>query len=279
MKIDSHHHFWKFNTVEYGWIDDAMKILQKDYFPVHLIPELKKEDFEGSVVVQARQSLEETKGLLQMADDYQWIKGVVGWVDLCATDIDNQLADLSKNKKLVGVRHVIHDETDDRFMLRDDFRYGISCLKKYDLAYDLLLFPKHLGFAATLVAEFRDQRFVIDHISKPLIGKGILEPWESEMRLLAQFPNVWCKLSGMVTEAVWDDWNEKTFEPYLDVVFDAFGPDRLMIGSDWPVCLLGGTYSEVISIVKNYIAKCDTETQNKILGENCCQFYKLYSNS
>ncbi len=275
MKIDSHQHFWKFNPLEYGWIDNSMKILQRDYLPSNLESELRNEGFDGSIAVQARQSLEETKWLLQMADDYQWIKGVVGWVNLCASDIDNQLADLSQNKKLVGVRHVIHDEADDRFMLRDDFRKGISCLKKYNLAYDLLLFPKHIGFAATLVAQFPNQRFVVDHISKPLIRQGILDPWESDIRLLSQYPNVCCKLSGMVTEAVWENWNQQTFVPYLDVVFDAFGPDRLMTGSDWPVCLLGGAYSKVISIVKNYIENLDSETQNKVLGENCCQFYKL----
>ena len=275
MKIDSHHHFWRFNSAEYGWINEPMNILKRDYLPQDLKSFLEHEGFDGSIAIQARQSLEETNWLLQLADENPWIKGIVGWVDLCASDIDLQLAGLSQNKKLVGVRHVIHYEDDDRFMLRNDFRNGISYLGKYGLTYDLLLFPKHLGNAITLVAEFPDQPFVIDHISKPQIGKGILEPWQTDIHLVAKYPNVFCKLSGMVTEAVWNNWNQQTFGPYLDVVFKAFGPDRLMIGSDWPVCQLGGSYSEVIAIVKNYIEKLDTAAQYKILGENCRQFYKL----
>jgi L-fuconolactonase len=275
MKIDSHQHFWKFNTTEFGWIDQSMKILQRDYLPSDLEAELKREDFDGTIAVQARQSLEETKWLLELAGQHPFIKGVVGWVDLCSPDIELQLAELSTDKKLVGVRHVIHDEADDQFMLRDDFRNGIRCLAKYGLTYDLLLFPKHLKYASILVAEYPDQPFVIDHISKPLISQGILEPWENDIKLLAKYPNLYCKLSGMVTEAALNNWDQQTFEPYLDTVFEAFGPDRLMIGSDWPVCLLGGSYSKIIAIVRNYMEKLEPAAQNKILGENCCKFYKL----
>jgi len=274
MKIDSHHHFWKFNSSEYGWMDESMRILQRDFLPNDLEPLLKQEGFAGSIVVQARQSLEETKWLLQLSNENAWIKGVVGWVDLCSPDIDQQLAELSQNKKLVGVRHVIHDEADDLFLLRDDFRNGISCLEKYGLTYDLLLFPKHLKIAAKLVAEFPKQPFVIDHISKPLIRKGILDPWKTDIQSIARYPNLYCKLSGMVTEAVWNNWDHQTFLPYLDVVFGAFGPDRLMIGSDWPVCLLGGSYSKIIGIVKTYLEKFDSTTQSGIMGENCLFFYK-----
>jgi len=275
MKIDSHQHFWNFNTNDFGWIDETMKILQRDYFPLDLEPLLNQEGFDGSIVVQARQSIEETKWLLNLAKDNLWIKGIVGWVDLCASDIDQKLSAISGNKKLVGVRHVLHDEADDLFMLRDKFKKGISCLAKYGLTYDLLLFPKHLRIAAKLVDEFPDQPFVIDHISKPRIRQGLLEPWATDLSMLARYPNVWCKLSGMVTEAARHNWNQQTFEPYLDVVFEAFGPDRLMIGSDWPVCLLEGSYGEIISIIRNYIGKFDPSTQNKIMGENCSRFYKL----
>jgi len=274
MKIDSHQHFWKFNSSEYGWIEESMKILQRDFLPQDLEPALKQQGFEGSIAVQARQSMEETQCLLQMANETPWIKGVVGWVNLCAQDIENQLAELSQNKKLVGVRHVIHDEADDLFMLRDDFRNGISCLGKYGLTFDLLLFPKHLKIAATLVCEFPDQLFVVDHISKPMIGRGILEPWKTDIQRIAQYPNVWCKLSGMVTEAVWDSWDQETFIPYLDVIFGAFGPNRLMIGSDWPVCLLGGSYSKITGIVSTYLEKFDSTTKSRIMGENCNVFYK-----
>ena len=275
MKIDSHHHCWKYNSAEYGWIDQSMNILKKDYLPGDLLADLSNEGFDGSVVVQARQTIEETRWLLKLADENPKILGVVGWVDLCSPDIDSQLADLTRNKKLVGVRHVIHDEADDRFMLRADFRHGISTLKKYNLTYDLLLFPKHIQNASALVAEFPDQPFVIDHISKPLIRQQILEPWKSDIKLLATYPNVCCKLSGMVTEADMNTLDHQAFEPYMDVVFEAFGPDRLMIGSDWPVCLLGGSYSDVIGIVKKYITKFDSITQEKILGNNCTSFYNL----
>ena len=275
MKIDSHQHFWTYHPAEYGWIDESMNILRRDYLPIDLTGVLSTEGFDGSIVVQARQTIEETQWLLQLADENPKILGVVGWVDLCASDINDQLADLTQNKKLVGVRHVIHDETDDRFMLREDFRNGISALRKYNLTYDLLIFPKHLNYASSLVAEFPDQPFVIDHISKPFIREGILEPWRTDLKLLAQYPNVYCKLSGMVTEADINTWNQQTFESYLDVVFEAFGPDKLMVGSDWPVCLLGGSYSDVIGIVKNYIEQLDTKTQEKILGENCLRFYNL----
>ncbi len=275
MRIDSHHHLWIYNNAEYGWIDESMNILKRDYLPGDLLSDLSNEGFDGSVVVQARQTIEETKWLMKLADENPKILGVVGWVDLCAPDIENQLEELTQNKKLVGVRHVIHDEADDRFILREDFRNGISLLRKYNLTYDLLLFPKHLKFASPLVAEFPDQPFVIDHICKPLIREGILEPWRTDIKQLARYPNVCCKLSGMVTEADTDLWTPQTFEPYLDVISEAFGPERLMIGSDWPVSLLGGSYSSVIGIVKNYIKQFDLTTQEKILGENCFKFYNL----
>ena len=274
MIIDSHHHFWKFNPSEYGWIDEPMKILQRDFLPQDLKPVLKQEGFDGCIAVQARQSLDETHWLIHLANENSWIKGVVGWVDLCSPDIEKQLAELSQNKKLVGVRHVIHDEADDLFMLRDEFRNGIRCLGKHGLTYDLLLFPKHLKIAAGLVAEFPNQPFVIDHISKPLIRKGILDPWKTDIQSIARFPNVWCKLSGMVTEADPNNWNQQTFIPYLDIVFSAFGPDRLMIGSDWPVCQLGGSYSEITGIVRTYLEKYDDSIKSGIMGENCLIFYK-----
>ncbi len=274
MKIDSHQHFWKFNSSEYRWIDESMKILQRDYLPPDLEPLLKQEGFDGCIAVQARQSIDETHWLIQLANENSWIKGVVGWVDLCSPDIDKQLAELSQNRKLVGVRHVLHDEADELFMLRDEFRNGISCLGKYDLTFDLLLFPKHLKIAAGLVAEFPNQPFVIDHISKPLIRKGIFDPWKTDIQSIARYPNVWCKLSGMVTEADPNNWNQQTFIPYLDNVFGAFGPDRLMTGSDWPVCLLGGSYSKITDIVRTYLEKYEATIKSGIMGENCLNFYK-----
>jgi L-fuconolactonase len=277
MKIDAHQHFWLYNSTDYGWIDDRMQVLKRDYLPANLKPELAKSGFSGSVVVQARQTIEETRWLLQIAGENDFIKGVVGWVDLCsADDLKRQLDEFSKSKKLVGVRHVVHDEQEDNFMLRDDFLYGISLLKEYNLTYDLLLFPKHLTVAQVVASMFREQKFVLDHISKPLIKDQIISPWKEDLVRLAECKNVWCKLSGMVTEADWKNRKPEDFRPYLDIVFEAFGTDRLMIGSDWPVCLLAGEYKkDVMGIIEGYISEMPEELRQKILGENCIDFYGL----
>jgi L-fuconolactonase len=276
MKIDSHQHFWKYNPLEYGWIDQTMELLQRDFMPSDLETNLTKNNISGTIAVQARQTLGETAWLLELASKNSSIKGVIGWIDLCANDLEDQLTELSKNKKLVGIRHVLHDELDDLFMLRNDFKNGIRSLKKYNLAYDLLIFPKHLKIACDLVSDFPDQRFVIDHLSKPEIKSGTFEPWKSDIEKLARFNNVYCKLSGMVTEAELNNWNQSTFDPYIEIIYNAFGPNRLMIGSDWPVCLLGGDYSEIMAITVNYISKFEVSIQNKIMGENAIEFYRLF---
>jgi len=273
MKIDSHQHFWRYNNVDFGWINDKMSILKRDFLPDDLFKELQSINFDGSIAVQARQNLDETKWLLDLANSNQFIKGIVGWVELCSPNIDEQLNEFSKNNKLMGVRHVVHDEQDDNFMARKDFQNGISLLEKYNLTYDLLLFPKHLELAADLVNEFPNQKFVLDHISKPLIKDQIHSPWDKSIRKLAQNPNVFCKLSGMVTEANWTSWEASDFKYYLDIVFECFGVDRLMIGSDWPVCKLTGTYNKTMSLVFEYIKKFNEDVQSNILGENCRKFY------
>ncbi len=276
MKIDAHQHFWIYDQAEYGWIDDRMKVLKRNYLPVDLQPELKRSGFSGSVAVQARQSLEETRWLLELSGQYDFIKGVVGWVDLCNEDeLKRQLDKFCKSQKLVGVRHVVHDEPEDDFMLRDDFLKGISLLKEYNLTYDLLLFPKHLPLAEKVVSMFPGQRFVLDHISKPQIKNHIFSPWEEDIRKLAGHKNVWCKLSGMVTEADWKNHEPEIFKPYLDIVFEAFGTDRLMTGSDWPVCRLAGEYGEVTGIIEDYIKDMPIVIRQKITGENCIGFYDL----
>lgn len=275
MKIDSHHHFWKYNPVEYGWITDEMEILKSDYLPADLQKELFLLGFDGTIAVQARQSLEETEWLLNLAEQNSFIKGVVGWVDLCSQDVKNQLDRFSKSSKLVGVRHVIHDEPDDDFMLRKDFLNGIECLKSYGLTYDVLIFPRHLPNAIQLVSRFPDQVFILDHIAKPLIKNQILEPWKENIEIISRYKNVYCKLSGMVTEANVRNWKPNDFKPYFDTVFSAFGTDRLMIGSDWPVCLLAGKYSQVMQLVLDYIKSFSMDERNKILGENAIRAYKL----
>ena len=275
MKIDSHQHFWIYNPSEYGWISDDMQILKKDYLPGQLQKELFSVGFDGSIAVQARQTLEETKWILGLAEQNSFIKGVVGWVDLCSPEIEEQLAQFSKHPKLVGVRHVVHDEPDDNFILREDFLNGISHLKKFGLAYEILIFPRHLPNTIQFVSQFPEQLFVLDHIAKPLIKDKKVSPWKEGIEKLAGFKNVYCKLSGMVTEADVKNWKQEDIIPYLDIVFDAFGPDRLMIGSDWPVCRVAGLYQQVMEVVLNYIGTYSEEDKNKILGKNALRVYRL----
>lgn len=275
MKIDAHQHFWKYNSNEYGWIDDSMGILRRDFLPDDLIVELEQIGFSGSIAVQARQTLEETRWLLTLADQNKFIKGVVGWVDLCSPVIEEQLEEFSKHSKLVGIRHVVQDEPDDQFMLRDDFLHGISLLKKYNLVYDILIFPKHLPVAIEMVKMFPEQTFVLDHIAKPAIKGKKISPWKEDISELAAYPNVSCKISGMVTEADWKNWKNEDFHPYLDTIFSVFSTDRLLIGSDWPVCTVAGSYRSVIGIVLDYIKNFNKEERDHILGRNARLIYNL----
>lgn len=274
MKIDAHQHFWHYSQEEYPWISEAMAVIQKDFGPQDLWAAQSTLEFSGSIAVQARESLQETKDLLALAEQDSGIKGVVGWVDLLAEDIGMTLADISQHPKLVGVRMILQAQ-EPEYLLRPAFRRGIAALHQFGLTYDLLLFPQHLPNAIKLAKEFPNQPFVLDHISKPLIKDGLIHPWADDIRKLAECPNVYCKLSGMVTEAAWDSWKAEDFRPYLDVVWEAFGEDRLMIGSDWPVCLVAASYSEAMQLVLSYIATYPSTTQNKILGDNCLRFYQI----
>jgi L-fuconolactonase len=275
MRIDAHQHFWRYSSEEYGWISEAMPAIRRDFLPGDLKPLLDAAGFQASVVVQARQTLEETRWLLELADANAHVAGVVGWVELCSRDVLGQLEDFAANPKFAGVRHVLQDEPDDAFMLREDFRAGLGLLNGFGLAYDLLLHPRHLPVAAKLVAEFPEQRFVLDHLAKPFIADRIIAPWREDLKALAYFPNVCCKLSGMVTEAKWGAWTDADFAPYLDAALEAFGAERLMIGSDWPVCLLSGDYGATMGIVMEYLRKLSEAEQAAILGGNCARFYRL----
>jgi L-fuconolactonase len=275
MRIDAHQHFWKYSPAEYGWINDKLSVLKRDFMPGDLQHLLDQNSFSGSIAVQARQSLEETRFLLDLASRNDFIKGVVGWVDLCSTNLRKQLEELDGQKRLVGVRHVVQDEPDDEFMMRPEFRRGIAQLAKFGLVYDLLLFPRHLPVAVKLVREFPEQSFVLDHIAKPSIADGLLDPWRRDIKELANCSNVTCKLSGMVTEAVWKDWKPRDFEPYLDVVINAFGTGRLMIGSDWPVCTLSSDYSATIGLVLDYANQLSASEREGILGGNCARIYEI----
>lgn len=275
MRIDTHQHFWLYNSDEYGWIDDSMTSLRRNFSPPDLEPELQRAGFDGSIAVQVRQSLEETRWLLELAEQSNFIVGVVGWVDLRASDVREQLARFAKHPKFLGIRHIVQSEPDDRFLLQPEFLRGISALEEFGLTYDILIYTRHLPVAAEFVAQFPRQRFVLDHLAKPLIKAGKIHPWDSDLRRLARFPNVYCKLSGLVTEADWKKWKPEHIIPYLEVALESFGADRLMIGSDWPVCTVAASYAEVMELVAGFIAKYPTAVQEAILGGTARSFWSL----
>lgn len=270
MRLDSHQHFWKYDPAQYPWMTDKLARLRRDFLPTDLAPLLSAAQLDGCIAVQARQTIEESRWLLQLADQHPIIKGVVGWVDLRADDVETDLTAFAAHPKFVGVRHVAQDEPDDQFLIRPDFLSGIAKLKQFDLAYDILIFPKQLPAAVQLVQKFPDQRFVLDHIAKPPIATGEIEPWRKLIYELAQSPNVLCKISGLVTEAKWDSWETDDFTPYLDIVTEAFGESRLMYGSDWPVSLLAASYEQVHNLTAHQYG-----AHPKIFGQTCARFYKI----
>ncbi len=274
MRIDSHQHFWRYSAEEYPWIQAEWPI-QRDFLPDDLAPELNACGLDGCIAVQARQSLEETRWLLELAEQSPIVKGVVGWVDLCHPAVGEQLARFAVHPKLVGVRHVVQDEADDRFMCRDDFQRGIGLLAHFGLTYDILIYPRQLSAAIELARAFPKQAFVLDHLAKPLICDGVLEPWSEQIHELAKSPNVMCKLSGLVTEARWQGWRREDFQPYFDVAWSAFGPDRLMFGSDWPVALLAATYQQVFELVNDFLQSSGEQAKAKLFGLNAAKFYGL----
>jgi L-fuconolactonase len=274
MRIDSHQHFWSYDPGEYPWIKPEWPI-RRGYLPKDLAPELKSTGVDGCVAVQARQTVQESKWLLELADQNAFIKGVVGWVDLRAANVVAQLRPLANHSKFVGVRHVLQDESDDNFCLGLEFQSGISQLRQFDLTYDLLIFPRQLPAAIALVSTFPKQPFVLDHIAKPSIKERTITPWRTHIKELATLPNVCCKISGMVTEADWKNWKPADFVPYLDVVFEAFGPDRVMFGSDWPVALLAGTYRCIFDLARDYVAPLGSQIEAKFFGDNAIKFYQL----
>ncbi len=275
MKIDSHQHFWRYDSARHSWITDAMAVLKRDFLPPHLNGELQASGIGASIAVQADQSEDETLFLLDLAKRYPAVAGVVGWVDLNADDVPKRLESFSHHDKLCGFRHVVQDEPDDRFMLRKSFVRGIAALREFDFTYDILIYPRQLPAAIELVAKFPEQSFVIDHIAKPPIKSGNTATWASNMREIAAAPHVFCKLSGMITEADWSHWTQDDLRPYLDIVFEAFTLDRLMFGSDWPVCLLAATYGQVKQVIETYVRNLSGPEQINIFGLNAARFYGL----
>ena len=277
MNIDSHQHFWRYDAVRDAWITEAMAVLQRDFLPEHLTAELMANGMDASVAVQADQSETETMFLLDFAKKNERIGGVVGWVDLRSPNLAERLEYFSHFPKLRGFRHIAQAEPDDRFLVREDFVRGVAQLRTFGFSYDILVYPKQLPAVIELVARLPGQRFVIDHCAKPEIKAGNTEPWAAQMRKIAQHTNVSCKVSGLVTEADWKHWKPDEFRPYLDVVFDAFGPDRVMFGSDWPVCLLAGTYRQVKQLIEAYVKHFSPADRDKIFGGNAALFYGLKS--
>ena len=274
MKIDSHQHFWIFDPVRDSWITPEMETIQRDFLPGDLKEELDKNKIDGCVAVQADQSDNETEFLLHLADANSFIKGVVGWVDLKAPGLYDRLEVYSQYEQLKGFRHVAQGQSEG-FLLQPDFLKGVGQLAAFDFTYDILIYANQLKEAFEFARQLPKVRFVLDHIAKPDIKKGETEPWAQDIRKLAELPNVSCKVSGMVTEADWYTWKKGDFKPYLDVVFEAFGTDRLLFGSDWPVCLVASDYGKMISVMTDYISDLSKPEQEKIMGENAVKFYNL----
>ncbi len=274
MKIDAHQHFWQFDPQRDAWITDDMAVIRRDFLPEDLQPLLQEHQFEGCVAVQADASEKETEFLLNLADQHAFIKGVVGWLDLCADTIEERLNFFSSNKKLKGLRHIVQDEPNG-YMLRSDFQRGISALEKFNLTYDILIYPHQLEEAIQLVQAFPKQIFILDHCAKPYIKEGKIKIWQDQIEKLAHFENVACKVSGLTTEADWNTWNKSTIKPYLDVVFNAFGSKRTLFGSDWPVSLVAGKYTETVGLTEDYITKFSDTEQQQIMGINAENWYHL----
>ena len=275
-RIDSHQHFWRYDAAGYPWIDTrSMAPLTRDFLPGDLQPLLAAARFDASIAVQARQSLDETRDLLQMADAFPFIAGVVGWVDLQADDVNAQLERWAPHPKLVGVRHVVQDEPDERFLLNPAFCRGVGLLAGFDLTYDLLLHTRHLAVASDFVAKFPAQRFVLDHLAKPEIRSGAIDNWARDLQRLAAHPHVMAKLSGLITEADWQRWSAGDIRPYLDVAFECFGPDRLMMGSDWPVCTLAADYQRTLAVVTDYLETWPDAARVAVMGGTAAAFWRL----
>ena len=275
MRIDAHQHFWRYNQTDYVWMTGDLRQLARDYGPDDLRPLLDESGIDATVAVQARQMLVENDFLLGLADAHPWVLGVVGWVDFAASDVAAQIERYAAHPRFRGVRELIHDMPDDDYATSRDHLDGVGLLERFGLTYDLLLRPQHIPAATRLVDRLPNQRFVVDHIAKPPIASGELEPWASGIAGLAERPNVWCKLSGMVTEADWNSWRPADLRPYLDVCLEAFGPERLMLGSDWPVCTCAADYGSVAAVVTGYVSALSPAEQDAVLGATCVRFYSL----
>lgn len=274
-RIDAHHHLWRYSPEEYEWLDASMAALRRDFLPVDLSREIKAAGIDGTVVVQARQTLEETRWLLTQAENLSAIRGVVGWAPITEKNFLDVMEEFESRPKLKGLRHVIQEESDDNFLLREDFNSGISAMLGSGLVYDILIYERQLPQIIDFVDRHPDQIFVLDHLAKPMIAAGRMQPWAERIRELARRENVWCKVSGMVTEAVWSTWSEETLGPYLDVVVEAFGVERLMAGSDWPVCLVASGYGRWFDVLRGYFSGFTEAERDAVFGATAVEVYGL----
>ncbi len=274
MRIDAHQHFWHYDAARDTWITAGMSALKRDFLPDELAGHLAERGFDGCIAVEAAPSIEHTRFLLDLARAHPFIRGVVGWVDLLAHDLDRVLDTLAGEPLLKGVRHAAQAEADD-YLARNDVAHGIAQLGAFGFTYDILIYARQLPAAVTLVSRLPAQKFVVDHVAKPPIRDGTLAPWATRLRELAQRPNAYCKISGLVTEADWRNWRPEHLGPYLDVALDAFGADRLMFGSDWPVCLLAADYGTVVDVVEDYAAALTESERRGLFGGNAARFYHL----
>ncbi len=275
MKIDSHQHFWRFNEERDSWINEEMEVIKRDFMPEDLELLLLEQDFDGCVAVQAAQDDAQTEFLLSLADQNDFIKGVVGWIDLQSSGLEEKLSTYSDKKLLKGFRHVLQDEPEDDYMLRPAFMKGVKMLANYDYTYDILIFPRHLKNALIFAQSLKNQRLVIDHLAKPYIKDGLIDDWKRDIQAFKGLDHVSCKVSGIITEADWHHWRQEDLRPYLDVAFEVFGTNRLMFGSDWPVSLLAGNYPEVTAVLNRYLESFSKDEKDKIMGGNATGFYKL----
>jgi len=275
MVIDSHQHFWMYDPVKHEWIDDDMHRIRKHFLPEDLKKNYIQHQIDGCIAIQADQTLEETDFLIDLASKHNFIKGIVGWVDLQAKTIDKVLEEYSAQSIVKGFRHVVQGELDPNFILRPNFLRGLSALKPYHFTYDILVFPHQLGAVLELVKRMPNQQFVIDHGAKPYIKDGFYDGWATLMKAIGKYPNVYCKLSGLITEANYNTWTPEQIKPYLELVFEAFGSKKLLFGSDWPVCLVAGNYEQVKTLITNFIANLSHDEQTDILGKNAIQFYNI----
>lgn len=272
--IDSHQHFWRYNAAKQGWINEGMSVIRQDFLPDQLKIILQENNIHGCVAVQAEAADLETDFLVGLAAENKFIEGVVGWVDLCASNIEEKLLKYQQHKIIKGFREMLQQKATG-YMLQDNFKRGITALSALNLSFDLLILPEQLQEAITLVKQFPKQKFVINHLAKPAIKTGVIAGWEKQINNIAQFENVYCKISGLVTEADHKLWKQEDFKPYLEVVVKAFGTKRILFGSDWPVCLLAADYKNTLNIVSTYFSSFSITEQEDFFGNNATAFYQL----